>query len=420
MTIMKTLGKYSFGLGDRFGHQGSAQLRAIIEASRRGIEITPVWNKSNREHVTIGTEPSDVRVEADQVTKKAGFSKDYFVDADHINFDTVERFIESSDFFTIDVASYIGKRAEEADINEFLAEVRRYEGDLKIPGIAKSFNVPAQQIRKIAEKYLFAAIKAWDIYRKIEKTKGRGNFITEVSMDEVPEPQTPVELFFILRMLASENIPLQTIAPKFSGRFNKGVDYVGNPRDFADEFESDLKVIDFAVTEFGLPENLKMSIHSGSDKFAIYPLIGALIAKFNKGIHIKTAGTTWLEEVIGLASSGGEALEFVKEIYYESLDMIEELCAPYADVIDIRIDHLPSKADVSVWDSLKFTSSVRHIPEYPDYNSDMRQLIHVAYKLAAHRMDSYFRLLDSNEANVSAAVYENIYDRHICRLFGIK
>ncbi len=75
-------------------------------------------------------------------------------------------------------------------------------------------------------------------------------------------------------------------------------------------------VIDFAVKEFGLPENLKMSIHSGSDKFAIYPVIGSIIRKHNKGIHIKTAGTTWLEEVIGLASSGGEGLTFVKEIYY--------------------------------------------------------------------------------------------------------
>jgi len=417
---MKTLGKYSFGLGDRFGHQGGAQLKAIIEASKHGIDITPVWNKSNREHITIGTQPSDVRFEADQVTKNAGFTKDYFVDADHINFDNVDRFIESSDFFTIDVASYIGKKADEAKIKEFLSGVTKYEGDLKIPGITKSMKISKQQIIQIAEKYLFAALKACDIYRKIEKIKGRGNFITEVSMDEVPVPQTPVELFFILRMLASENIPVQTIAPKFSGRFNKGVDYSGNPDEFAVEFESDLMVIDFAIKEFGLPENLKMSIHSGSDKFAIYPHIGALIRRHNKGIHIKTAGTTWLEEVIGLAVSGGEALSFVREIYFESLDMIEELCAPYADVIDIRIDHLPSKAEVAEWDSLKYASSIRHIPDNLDYNPDMRQLLHVAYKLAAHRMNDYFRLLDKNEKHVSASVYENIYDRHICRLFGIQ
>jgi hypothetical protein len=220
-------------------------------------------------------------------------------------------------------------------------------------------------------------------------------------------------------MLASENIPLQTIAPKFSGRFNKGVDYVGDPDKFAEEFESDLMVIDFAIREFGLPENLKMSIHSGSDKFAIYPYIGSIIRKYDKGIHLKTAGTTWLEELIGLAESGGESLEFVKEIYAKSLEKIEELCAPYADVIDIKISSLPSKTDVSKWNSKKFASSLRHVPGNKDYNANMRQLIHVAYKLAALQMDRYYRLLEANEPTVSQCVYENMYNRHICRLFDI-
>jgi hypothetical protein len=417
---MKTLGKFSMGLGDRFGHQGGAQLKAIMAASEKGVEITPVWNKSNREHVTIGTVPEDVRAEADAVTKKAGYKKQYFVDADHINFDTVERFIESSDFFTIDVASYIGKRADDSEINEFISAVEKYTGTLTIPGTKLTFKTTKKQITAIAHKYLFAALKAWDIYRKIEKIKGKGNFVTEVSMDEVPEPQTPVELFFILKMLALENIPVQTIAPKFSGRFNKGVDYVGDVQKFATEFESDLMVIDYAVKEFGLPENLKMSIHSGSDKFAIYPVIGSIIKKHNKGIHVKTAGTTWLEEVIGLALSGGEALEFVKKIYIESFEKIDELCAPYADVIDINVSSLPKKSDVAKWGHHKFADSLRHVPGNKDYNPNMRQLIHVAYKLAAHEMPEYYRLLEKNEKTISECVYDNVYKRHICRLFEIE
>lgn len=417
---MKTLGKYSIGLGDRFGHQGGAQLKAIIAASEKGIEITPVWNKSNREHTTIGTQPEDVRFEADSVTKAASFKKAYFVDADHINMDTVDRFIESSDFFTIDVASYIGKKAEDKEIAEFLKSAEKYTGELKIPGTKLSFKTSKSLITQIAEKYLFAAFKARDIYTKIEKVKGRGNFVTEVSMDEVPQPQTPVELFFILMMLAQENIPVQTIAPKFSGRFNKGVDYVGEPEKFAEEFESDLMVIDFAIKEFGLPENLKMSIHSGSDKFAIYNHIGSIIKKHNKGIHLKTAGTTWLEEVIGLAESGGEALDFVKLIYSESLEKIDELCAPYADVIDINRSSLPSSVEVSKWNSTNFSDSIRHIPGNKHYNPNIRQLIHVAYKLAALKMDKYNRLLESNEKTISKCVYDNIYNRHICRLFDLK
>ena len=416
---MKELGKYSIGLGDRFGHQGHAQLKAIIHAAAKGTDITPVWNKSNREHSIIGTNPEDVRAEADSATKKAGFKNPYFVDADHINLDTVDRFIESSDFFTIDVASYIGKKADEKEIEEFLSSVENYTGKLEIPGTCLSFKTPKPLVRKVAEKYLFAAIKAWDIYRKIEKFKGRGNFITEVSMDEVPQPQTPVELFFILKMLASENIPVQTIAPKFPGRFNKGVDYAGDTDTFESEFEADLQVIDFAIKEFGLPGNLKMSIHSGSDKFAIYPVMGSLIKKYDKGIHLKTAGTTWLEEVIGLAESGGEGLAFAKDIYIKSLDKIDELTAPYSDVIDINISSLPSKTAVAKWNSDEFAESLRHDPANGRYNSNMRQLVHVAYKLAAMKKDDYFRLLDANEKIISRCVYENIYDRHICRLFDI-
>lgn len=408
------------GLGDRFGHQGEAQLKAIIDASVQGIEITPVWNKSDREHTTIGSHPGDVRVIADAVIKKAGFKYPYFVDADHINYDTVDRFIDSSDFFTIDVASYIGKRADDNEIADYLASVEKYTGVLKIPGTKLAFKTSKSLINQIAEKYLFAALKTWDIFRKIEKAKGRGNFIVEVSMDEVPDPQTPVELFFILKMLASEDIPVQTIAPRFSGRFNKGVDYVGDPLRFATEFESDLLVIDYAIKEFGLPENLKMSIHSGSDKFAIYPHIASIIKKHDKGIHLKTAGTTWLEEFIGLALSEGEALGFVKQVYSEALGKIDELTSPYSDVIDINVSSLPSEKEVSKWDSTKFADSLRHIQGNRDYNPNMRQLIHVAYKLAAQRKEEFHRLLELHEKTISECVYQNIYERHICRLFDIK
>jgi tagaturonate epimerase len=417
---MKPLGKYSLGLGDRFGHQGAAQLNAIIDAGKKGIEITPVWNKSNREHVTIGTQPDDVRKEADTVTKKLKFDKPYFVDADHINFDTVDRFIPASDFFTIDVASYIGKKADESDMKDFLKLANRYCGSLQIPGISKPFTISKSYLENVTGKYLFAAKKAGVIYRKIEGSKGKGKFVTEISMDEVPEPQTPAELFFILLMLSLENIPVHTIAPKFSGRFNKGVDYVGNSELFAVEFESDLLVIDRAVKEFNLSENLKMSVHSGSDKFAIYPYIGKIIKKHNKGIHLKTAGTTWLEEVIGLAMAGGESLDFVKEVYYKSLEKIDELCAPYADVIDINLNALPLKAEVAKWNNIKFADSIKHVQENKSYNPNMRQLIHVAYKLAALRMDEYFILLEKNEKTVAGCVFENIYNRHICRLFEIK
>jgi hypothetical protein len=105
------LGKYSFGIGDRFAHQGKAQLRAIIKANETGLDINPVWNKSNREHIYVHTHPSSVRHEADAAIAALGFKGKYFVDADHINLKTVEPFVETADFFTLDVAAFIGSPA---------------------------------------------------------------------------------------------------------------------------------------------------------------------------------------------------------------------------------------------------------------------------------------------------------------------
>lgn len=416
---MIKLGKYSLGIGDRFGKQGTAQLRAIIEAGKHGVEISPVWNKSNREHIIVGSQPEDVRKEADESIKKTGFRYSYHVDADHINKESVDSYIDCSDYFTIDVAAFIGYKAGKEEIQSFLEGIREYTGRLQIPGIRKPFDTNLNKVTLIAEKYLFATIKAWEIYRKIEKIKGRGNFITEISMDEVSSPQTPEELFFILKMIAEESIPVQTIAPKFPGRFNKGIDYEGDVKDFAVVFEQNLMVIDYAIQQFGLPSDLKMSIHSGSDKFSIYPYVGTIIKKHDKGIHLKTAGTTWLEEYIGLAESGGKALSFAKELYYEAMKRSEELCAPYSDVIDINMSGLPSKNEVSGWEAARIAEAVRHVPENRYYSPDIRQLIHVSYKLAAEKKDEFLKLISENEGRISQGVFTNLYHRHICRLFDI-
>lgn len=417
---MKKLSRYSIGMGDRFAHQAKFQLKAVMEAISQGFEITPVWNKSNREHLTIGSEPADAKKAVDIAIKELGWNKPYFLDADHINLDTVDRFMESSDFFTIDVASYIGKQGETSEKEAFVKKIEKYIGTFSIPGIEKPFTISKKEVEVIADQYLYAAKMAGETYKKIVAGKGKGNFITEVSMDEVPKPQKPAELFFILAMLAHYNIPVQTIAPKFTGRFNKGVEYVGDPVAFAEEFEANLMVIDYAIKTFNLPKELKLSIHSGSDKFSIYDSVRELTQKHNKGFHLKTAGTTWLEEVIGLALAGGEALDFVKDIYARAIVDVEKLCAPYADVIDIKEDQLPSVETVNSWSNEDFANALRHIPNHPQYDPNMRQLMHVGYKLAADKIDKYNELLEKNADIVGQCVFENIYDRHLKRLLNLK
>ncbi len=416
---MKKIGKYSFGIGDRFAHQGNAQLRALMKAQKRGIEVTPVWNKSNREHMYVHSNPSDTRNEANQAVKALGYKGDYCVDADHINLSNVEGFITSSDFFTIDVASKIGIPAASEDTASFIASCSAHIGELYIPNITHPFHVNTELLKTIADKFLTAITEAGKIYRFISEHKGSDDFVTEISMDEVESPQSPVELFFILKMIANQGIPAQTIAPKFTGRFNKGVDYVGDVAKFAKEFEEDILVIDYAVKTFKMMDNLKLSVHSGSDKFSIYPEIQRILTKYDKGIHVKTAGTTWLEEVIGLAVSGGEALKAAKSIYSQALARKEELCAPYADVIDINTDQLPTAKEVETWSSEKFANSLRHIPGHPDYNANLRQLIHVGYKIASEMGTYYTDLLKANSDVIGQCVEENLYDRHLKRLFKL-
>ncbi len=411
------LEKYSFGIGDRFAQQGEAQLKAIIKAKEIGIEIVPVWNKSNREHEIIRSSPADTRAEADKAVRALNWNDDYHVDADHINLNTVDAFIEHSDFFTLDVADYIGSEVSEQEIEKFLALASGYEGLLKIPGIEKPFQVSKDDLVGIAKNFLGAVREAAAIFNHIADQKGVNNFIAEVSMDEVENPQTPVELFFILLMIQQYGIPAQTIAPKFTGRFNKGVDYVGNVEQFTKEFEQDLLVIDFAVKTFGLPDNLKLSVHSGSDKFTIYPIMGKLIQKYDKGIHVKTAGTTWLEEIIGLAMAGKRALKMAKAIYASAYERQDELCGPYATVIDIDPANLPTPEAVDQWDGEKFANTLRHIPGHPEYHAGFRQLIHVGYKVAAELEGEYLKMLGEHKDIVGEQVMINIFERHIQRLF---
>jgi hypothetical protein len=236
-------------------------------------------------------------------------------------------------------------------------------------------------------------------------------------MDEVDSPQTPIEIFFILSALAQEGVPAQTIAPKFTGRFNKGVDYVGDTAQFEKEFREDLLVIDFAVKEFALPKGLKLSIHSGSDKFSIYPIMGRLIRQYDKGIHIKTAGTTWLEENIGLALADDAALDLAKKIAISALGRMEELCVPYATVIDINPANLPTAEQIASWSGTEYSRALRHNLQDELYNPDFRQLVHVSYKIAAELGAEYYEALERNSGVIAAQVKENILERHIARLF---
>ena len=405
------LGRLSLGVGDRFAHQARAQLRACMMAAERGVTVIPVWNKSNREHGIVGSEPASVKVAADAAVRELGWKHPYHVDADHINLTTVDRYIDASDFYTLDVAAAIGQPAEQGHIDAF---VNRHP---ELAAGESPYATTPESIAQIAAKYLFAVQEAGRIFRHIDARRGGHGFITEVSMDETDLPQTPPELLVILAAIADERIPIQTIAPKFTGRFNKGVDYVGDLAQFEKEFNDDLEVIAYAVGEYHLPSNLKLSVHSGSDKFSIYAPIRRALRKHQAGVHVKTAGTTWLEELIGLAEAGGAGLEMAKEIYANAFAHRDALCEPYAAVIDIDYSRLPSPAEVAGWSAAEYTSALRHDQSNPGFNPHLRQLLHVGYKEAAKLGQRYLDMLAGCEESISRNVTENLFERHIRPLF---
>ncbi len=415
---MKTIDKFTFGVGDRFAHQAEAQLRAFQLLADQGVQVTPVWNKSNREHLIVGSEPAGTRAAADAAVSKLGWSSDYLLDADHINLETVDRYLPHCDFYTIDVADDIGTPAAPEEISAFIDRHPELVGTVVIEGIEDPLEISREDVERTARQFLKACELAGRIYRHIASEKGSEEFIAEVSMDETDDPQTPPEMLIILAAISDQGFPIQTIAPKFTGRFNKGVDYVGDLTQFEQEFNDDLAVIAHAVKSYGLPETLKLSVHSGSDKFSIYGPIKRALARTGAGLHIKTAGTTWLEELIGLAEAGGDALVLAKQIYATALEKKEALCEPYATVIDVDDSKLPDSGEVNSWTSEQYTDALRHDQANPAYNQHFRQLLHVGFKVAAQLGDTYLDALKGNSEVIGKNVCENIYERHMVPLFG--
>lgn len=411
------LEQFSIGTGDRFGQEGKAQLRAVKKACEEyNTLITPVWNKSHREHEIINTGPADVREEADHAITKLGWTQNYCVDADHISMDIVDPYIPVSDFFTIDVADYIGEACDESAKQAFLNKNTALKGRLEIPGIEEKFKVTEDFLSKWADQYLLAIEKASEIYKYIQSQKS-SEAVFEISIDEVHNPQTPIELFFLLKTIAEKGIQINTIAPKFSGDFYKGIDYIGDMEEFVKEFEQDILVIDYATREFNLPDGLKLSIHSGSDKFSLYPKINKLLKRHEAGAHLKTSGTTWLEELIGLAISGDDGLQMVKNIYTEAYRRYKELTNPYLTVVDIDREALPDPETFNAYESQTLANKLEHNQQCEDFDPNLRQFLHCSYKIAAEQGPDFIKLLKKYEDNIGQRVTQNLFRRHIRPLF---
>ena len=250
-----------------------------------------------------------------QPSRQLGWKLPYFCDADHINLATVDRFLAPCDFYTMDVADYIGKPAEQAAIDAFVKQHPELLGRIRMEGAEESIGIDADLLTKTAAKFLFAVQRAGEIYRKIEAAKGKGTFISEVSMDETDRRADSRGIAdysggHCRRRHSHSDHRSEIQRALQQGRGLRGRrepvfarDGAGHGRDslsrgrlrFAGEPEAQRALRQRQV--------LDLSGHSRVDD------------RISTGVHLKTAGTNWLEELIGLAEAGGDGLALAKEIY---------------------------------------------------------------------------------------------------------
>ena len=241
---MLTLEKFSLGVGDRFAHQAKPSCELACWAAERGADVIPVWNKSNREHGIVGSEPASVRAAADAAVRELGLEaalprgRRPHQSGHGGPLPRRQRFLHARR----------GRRhrpARRAGTASRPSSTRHPElvGRIEIPGIERAVRPPRASRSRRSPASTCSPCRRPGASTATSPASAKAHFITEVSMDETDAPQTPPELLVILAAIADERIPIQTIAPKFTGRFNKGVDYVGDVAQFEKEFSDDLAVI---------------------------------------------------------------------------------------------------------------------------------------------------------------------------------
>lgn len=357
----------SFGCGDRLGIATPAHIQAV-----RGKDIRPVLaQQSIREMTRTGRSPQEVMDDALWGIFQEGWREGFGADADHLKTtQDIDNCVTAGfTLYTVDPGDYVDNSAEKdtpTSLKEKFSqlpwetlEVKPSDWERKYVG--KTFQLtPHLSLHFHQEDFLKAAVKyGWMIvhtvtnYRYLSKKMGNNPFEFEVSIDEVFSPTSPLEHFFIAEELVRLGVNWISLAPRFIGRFEKGVDYIGDLSQFESFLKQHLSVAEY----FGF---YKLSFHSASDKFSLYPLISRLAGS---SFHLKTAGTSYLEALRTVALV---APQLFREIFLFALDRYEEDKATY---------HV--SADLSKIPPV-YTLKDRELAKLLDL-FDVRQLLHVTF-----------------------------------------
>jgi hypothetical protein len=284
----------SFGFGDRLGLATSGHIAAV-----KGSGLAPVFaQQSVRENARTGRSPQQVMDDAQRAVDEMEWDAPWGADADHLKtVDDLLPFIQAGyTFFTVDPGAYVDNKADTDSLATLKEKARNSNLDQLSELYLRStedqaWGVFDQKLLLQAQvKYGQAIQHTMAMYHRLTQLKD--NFDFEVSVDETDSPTSPLEHFFIASELCRQGVRFTSLAPRFIGRFEKGVDYLGN----LTELDAELGKHAAVTAHFG---TYKLSLHSGSDKFSVYPLI---VKHWGERLHIKTAGTSYLEALRTLAA----------------------------------------------------------------------------------------------------------------------
>ncbi len=353
----------TIGTGDRLGLANPAHIRAV-----RDYDIFPMLAQQSIRELNFTKRTYEEVVDAATFAAfQEGYEDGFGFDGDHLKtLDEIKMALDcEATMITLDLSEVMNAKAADWSDGQLLDAYQQLSADEKSrlettylneaftmkDGTTLSFDAP--ELHRCAVMYLDAIVFAKEVYDLLVARRGAGNFDFEMSIDETEAPTVPQHHLFIIKELIHNGVVVESLAPRFIGEFQKAIDYIGD----LDEFEKQFNVHCQIAKTYG---NYKVSVHSGSDKFSAYPAIG----KWTEGrLHVKTAGTSWLEAVRVISM---KEPELYRDIHQLALDSFEEALKFYHITADFsKIAPLESASDAD-------------LPEYLNL-PESRQLIHIIY-----------------------------------------
>lgn len=398
----KTLGlKKSAGCGDRLGLATAGHVRAIKQSSMMPI----LAQQSVRENTRTGRTPRQVIDEAMWGVFQEGWRDGYGADADHLKTtDDIDSFAEAGfTFFTIDSGDYVDGSADVVEISELKLKLE----SLPWPDLETSWKDTLQRFSKVIdlgeakititeEKLMRAAVKYGRVisntahmYRHLHKVMKGGAFELEMSIDETDTETSVAEHLYIATEINRLGVKLISLAPRFAGSFEKGVDYIGSLKEFEESFK-----LHAAIAKRLGP--YKLSLHSGSDKFSIYPIASKYAGEL---VHLKTAGTSYLEALRAISHINPKLF---RNIVAFAVERYPTDRATYH--VSAKIDKMPAYTDLP-------DDSLTDLME--DFHA--REILHVTFGSVLHNpafREAFFDSLQKNEE-----VYYEFLEKHFNRHF---